>query len=418
MLAPEKERRDRLAAVRDPSEPFLRLVAGANEAPSEIHVLSPKIAAFFETAMLEGPCLAVDVDLVGRAYANLARAFDGAKVHYAVKANPEEAIIGRLVRLGSSFDCASIEEIRLCLRLGAMPSSIGYGNTIKKERDIAAAHALGVRLFAFDSEAELAKIARAAPGATVQCRLLSDGVGADWPLSRKFGCEIDMAEALMFQARDLGLDAAGVSFHVGSQQTDPSSWRPMLNDVAALFERLEARGLAPRLLNLGGGMPARHDKPVADIAEYGATVMDAARAAFASRPADHPLELMVEPGRGLVGDAGVIQAEVVLVSRKGFDEETRWVYLDIGKFSGLAETMDEAIKYRLLTSRDGEPTGSVTLAGPTCDSADVLYEKTDYRLPLGLKDGDKIWIMGAGAYTATYSSVGFNGFAPLESVCL
>ena len=418
MLAPDHGGRDRPALARDPNERFLRLVAGTNTVPAEISALSPRIAAFFETTALDGPCLVVDVDLVGQAYTDLARAFAGARVHYAVKANPEDAIIGRLVALGSAFDCASIPEIRLCLQQGAAPSSIGYGNTIKKERDIAAAHALGVRLFAFDSAGELAKIARAAPGAAVQCRLLCDGAGADWPLSRKFGCEIDMAEALMIQARALGLDAAGFSFHVGSQQTDPTSWRPVLDQVAALFARLEARGLTPRLLNLGGGMPARHDKPVAGIAEYGATVMAAVEAAFASRSADAPLELMVEPGRGLVGDAGVIQAEVVLVSRKGFDERTRWVYLDIGKFSGLAETMDEAIKYRLLTSRDGEAGGPVVLAGPTCDSADVLYEKSGYRLPLDLKDGDKVWIMAAGAYTASYSSVGFNGFSPLASVCL
>ena len=418
MLAPDQGGQNLPTPARDPNEPFLRLVPETNAVPTEIVALSPRIAEFFETTPLDGPCLAVDVDLVGQAYVDLAQAFHGARVYYAVKANPQGAILGRLVALGSAFDCASLPEIGLCLQQGAAPSSIGYGNTIKKERDIAAAYALGVRLFAFDSAAELDKIARAAPGATVQCRLLSDGAGADWPLSRKFGCEVDMAEALMLRASALGLDAAGVSFHVGSQQTDPTSWRPMLDQVAALFARLEARGLTPRLLNLGGGMPARYDRPVAGIAEYGATVMAAVKAAFASRSAEAPLELMVEPGRGLVGDAGVIQAEVVLVSRKGLDEQVRWVYLDIGKFSGLAETMGEAIKYRLLTARDGEASGPVVLAGPTCDSADVLYEKSDYRMPLGLKDGDKVWIMGAGAYTASYSSVGFNGFAPLESVCL
>ena len=418
MLAPREGGRDHSDCARDLNEPFLRLVAGTNNVPSEVSALSPRIAEFFESTSLDGPCLAVDIDRVGRAYQDLARAFGGARVHYAVKANPADALVGRLVALGSAFDCASIAEITLCLQQGAAPSSIGYGNTIKKERDIAAAHALGVRLFSFDSEAELEKIARSAPGAMVLCRVLTDGDGAEWPLSRKFGCDFEMAEALMIQAHSLGLDAAGFSFHVGSQQTNPASWGPILNKVAALFSSLEARGLNLHMLNLGGGMPARYDRPVEDIAVYGATVLEAVGTAFAARSSDRPLDLMVEPGRGLVGDAGVIQAEVVLVSRKGLDEETRWVYLDIGKFSGLAETMDEAIKYRLLTSRDGEATGPVVLAGPTCDSADVLYEKTDYRLPLGLKDGDKVWIMGTGAYTATYASVGFNGFDPLESVCL
>lgn len=418
MLAPVKGGLDRSSVIRDPNEPILRLVAGENVAPAEVASLSPRIADFFATTTLDGPCLAVDVDLIEVAYRRLAQAFAGARVHYAVKANPADAVVSRLAGVGSAFDCASIPEINLCLRQGAAASDIGYGNTIKKERDIAAAHALGVRLFAFDSEAELEKIARAAPGATVFCRLLTDGGGAEWPLSRKFGCDAAMAEALLVRADALGLDPAGVSFHVGSQQTDVESWRPVLRQVAGLFSRLEARGLSPRLINLGGGMPAHYDKPVRDIDAYGAAVMAAVREIFTARHPERPLEIMVEPGRGLVGDAGVIQAEVVLVSRKSVDEDVRWVYLDIGKFSGLAETMDEAIKYRLLTARDNEERGPVILAGPTCDSADVLYEKTRYALPLGLRDGDKVWIMGTGAYTSTYASVGFNGFAPLETVCL
>jgi ornithine decarboxylase len=418
MLAPLRGGQSPILSDRNPNEPFLRLVAGAAGVPDEVTALSPRIADFFSNADLDGPCVAVDVDLVEAAYRDLSRAFDGARVYYAVKANPADAVVGRLAGLGSSFDCASIPEITLCLAQGATPSRIGFGNTIKKERDIAAAYALGVQLFAFDSEAELEKIARVALGSTVFCRILTDGVGAEWPLSRKFGCDIAMAEDLLVRAAELGLDPAGVSFHVGSQQTILDSWRPVLKQVAGMFARLEARGLAPRLINLGGGMPTRYTKPVADIAEYGAVVMAAVREYFADRPADRPLELMVEPGRGMVGGSGVIQAEVVLVSRKSKGEDVRWVYLDIGKFSGLAETMDESIKYRILTSRDGEATGPVILAGPTCDSADVLYEKTQYQLPLGLKDGDKVWIMGTGAYTTTYSAVSFNGFAPLASVCV
>ena len=418
MLAPIEGGLDRSSVIRESNEPMLRLVTGGDVVPSEILSLSPRIAGFFEATALDSPCLVMDVDLVEAAYRGLARAFTGARVHYAVKANPADAVVSRLAGLGSAFDCASIPEIKLCLRQGAAASDIGYGNTIKKERDIAAAHALGVRLFAFDSAAELEKLARAAPGASVFCRLLTDGEGAEWPLSRKFGCDMAMAEELLVHAAAIRLDPAGVSFHVGSQQTDIQSWRPVLKQVAGLFSRLEARGLAPRLVNLGGGMPARYDKPVEEIDSYGAAVMTAVHEIFAGRPSDRPLELMVEPGRGLVGDAGVIQAEVVLVSSKSADDDVRWIYLDIGKFSGLAETMDEAIKYRLLTARAGEATGPVILAGPTCDSADVLYEKTRYALPLGLRDGDKVWIMGAGAYTATYASVGFNGFAPLETVCV
>jgi len=129
-------------------------------------------------------------------------------------------------------------------------------------------------------------------------------------------------------------------------------------------------------------------------------------------------EIIIEPGRSLVGDAGVIQSEVVLISRKGGDDDRRWVYLDVGKFNGLAETMDESIKYRIATPGRAGASGAVILAGPTCDSADILYEDTEYRLPLGLEVGDKVEILSTGAYTASYASVGFNGFSPIQTYCI
>src|SRR5579862_3580902 len=129
-------------------------------------------------------------------------------------------------------------------------------------------------------------------------------------------------------------------------------------------------------------------------------------------------EIIVEPGRSIVGDAGVIQSEVVLISKKAYDEDKRWVYLDIGKFSGLAETMDESIKYRIAAPGNDGPLGPTVIAGPTCDSADILYEKTEYQLPLDLRVGDKVEILSTGAYTSSYASVGFNGFTPIKTYCI
>jgi ornithine decarboxylase len=118
----------------------------------------------------------------------------------------------------------------------------------------------------------------------------------------------------------------------------------------------------------------------------------------------------------MVGNAGIIEAEVVLVSKKSREEdEVRWVYLDIGKFGGLAETMDESIRYPIRTPHDDDRVAPCVLAGPTCDSADVLYEKNPYMLPVSLEIGDKVLIEGTGAYTATYSAVAFNGLPPLKS---
>jgi ornithine decarboxylase len=403
----------RKGARSAPSRAPLALVRNA-ELPAERGGMPPRIARFMATAELPSPCLVVDVDLVAHNFSDLAAAIPGARVFYAVKANPAREILARLAGLGSCFDTASLGEIDLCLSLGVGAERISYGNTIKKQRDIAAAFARGVRLFAFDSAAELDKLAESAPGASVYCRVLMDGAGAEWPLSRKFGCEPEMAEALLFQAASRGLDACGISFHVGSQQTDLAAFDRALALTAGMFERLAEKGVRLRLVNLGGGFPARYRTDVPSHEAYGKAILESVARRFA---APGP-ELIIEPGRGVVGDAGVIQAEVVLVAQKGGADERRWVYLDIGKFHGLAETMDEAIKYRLLTQRDGGETSPVVLAGPTCDSADVLYEAADYRLPLDLKAGDKVWILATGAYTTTYSAVAFNGFPPLASLCI
>ncbi len=383
-------------------------------APEERGGITPKMAAFLERMEPATPCLVIDTGVVERNYLELAKGLKPAAIFYAVKANPEPEVLRALARLGANFDVASKGEIDICLELGITAERLSFGNTIKKVGDIAYAHQRGVKLFAFDSEAELMKLAEHAPGASVFCRLLVDGEGAEWPLSRKFGCSRRMAKELLLRAKALGMDAAGVSFHIGSQQTDIGQWDKVLAGIAKLYGKLEKAGLTPWLLNLGGGFPARYQRDVLGQRQYGHGVIDAVE----RQMGDRRLCLIAEPGRGLVAEAGVIEAEVVLVSTKDVGETTRWVYLDIGKFSGLAETMEEAIKYRLVTPHDGGPEGPVILAGPTCDSADVLYEKTQYSLPLALKPGDKVRILASGAYTTTYSSVAFNGFAPLKAYCL
>ena len=264
-----------------------------------------------------------------------------ARIYYAVKANPARPILDRLVGLGSFFDAASFEEVAACLAAGARPEAISYGNTIKKERDIAAAYAAGVRMFAFDSEAELRKLARSAPGAKVYCRILVPNEGAEWPLSRKFGCEMEMAKELMVLAGELGLDAFGISFHVGSQQTKTAAYEAAIARVAMLFTDLAEAGVKLRMVNLGGGYPVRYRQEVPEIDAFADAIMGAMAQHFGNALP----EIVVEPGRFIVGDAGVVSAEVVLVSRKAKDDPVRWVYLDIGRFGGLAETEGEAIKY-------------------------------------------------------------------------
>jgi len=364
-----------------------------------------------ETGQDDVPCLVVDLDVVRENFNTFAKALPDSRVFYAVKANPAPEVLRLLASLGSCFDTASVAEIEMALAAGVTPDRISYGNTIKKERDVARAYALGVRLFAVDCQAEVEKIARVAPGSKVFCRFLFNCVGAEWPLSRKFGCDPEMAVDVLEHAHRLGLEAYGVSFHVGSQQRRTQAWDEALKSAATIFRSCADRGINLSMVNLGGGFPTKYLKEVPAVKAYGRSIFRALRKHFGNRVPD----TIIEPGRGMVGNAGMIEAEVVLVSKKNERDDARWVYLDIGKFGGLAETMDESIRYPIRTPRDGDDVAPCVLAGPTCDSADVLYEKKPYDLPVSLEIGDKVLIEGTGAYTATYSAVAFNGFEPLRT---
>ncbi|MGH6946649.1 MAG: type III PLP-dependent enzyme [Kiloniellales bacterium] len=372
--------------------------------------MTEKIERFLAEQRPPTPCLVVDLDVVAENYRALEQALPDSRIFYAVKANPAPEILSLLAGLGSSFDTASVNEIKQVLTAGAGAVRISFGNTIKKQVDIATAYELGVRLYAFDSDAEVDKLAEAAPGARVFCRILTSGQGADWPLSRKFGCEPDMAERLLRKAARKGLEPCGLSFHVGSQQRDPGQWDAALATCAALFDALSAEGLELDLVNLGGGFPTRYRRDVPTAEAYGYAIRESLSRHFGNRLP----QTIVEPGRGMVGNAGVIETEVVLIAKKSVRDARRWVFLDIGKFGGLAETMDEAIQYPIDSLRGGacEP---VILAGPTCDSADVLYEQSEYLLPGDLEIGDRLRIRATGAYTTTYSAVAFNGFEPLAA---
>jgi len=371
--------------------------------------MTPKIAQFLRDREPATPCLVLDVDRVEENYNAIRAALPLAHVYYAVKANPAAPILERLVSLGSSFDAASFEEVAMCLDAGAAPARISFGNTIKKVSAIQRAFAAGVDMFAFDSREELLKLAAHAPGSRVYCRLLVENDGAEWPLSRKFGTTVATARDLMIEARSLGMDPYGLSFHVGSQQTTTGSYEAAIGKVGMLFTDLKAAGIDLRMVNLGGGYPVRYRDEIPGIDAFGNAIMRAMTEHFGNALP----EILVEPGRFLVADAGLVRAEAVLVCRKGAADPVRWVYLDIGRFGGLAETEGESIKYRIATPHDGGETGPVAIAGPTCDGADILYEKSNYRLPLALQSGDLVSIETAGAYTTTYASQRFNGFAPL-----
>ncbi|MFR9731520.1 type III PLP-dependent enzyme [Saccharopolyspora sp. MS10] len=397
----------------------LSATTGVTDRPSDGDVAgtaarsADRVRAHLDAARPGTPCLVLDLAAVRERYAELRTALPDARICYAVKANPQPEVVAALAALGSSFDVASPGEIDLCLAQGADPGAISYGNTIKKRADIARAHALGVRLFATDSESDLTAIAEEAPGAQVFCRVLVDNTGSRTPFGRKFGCPPETAVRLLHRAAELGLDPFGVSFHIGSQQHDTAAWEHGIRAAGEVFRGLAELGVDARMVNLGGGLPAHYTDAAPPLADYARSIERALDREFGAR---RP-ELLVEPGRRLVGDAGVLRGEVVLVTEET-GSDRRWVYLDVGRYNGLAETEGEAITYRLRTSRDGDPTGPVVLAGPTCDGDDVIYQRTRYELPLTLRPGDAVDLLSAGAYTASYASVGFNGFPPLPTYCI
>ncbi|WP_339899404.1 type III PLP-dependent enzyme [uncultured Gilvimarinus sp.] len=363
----------------------------------------------------ETPFVAIDLPTIANAYDELVGEFSYADVYYAVKANPAVDILTLLRDRGANFDIASRYELDKVMALDVPAERISYGNTIKKAKDVRYFYERGVRLFATDSETDLESIAREAPGSKVYVRVLTEGtLTADWPLSRKFGCETEMAMELLIQARELGLEPYGVSFHVGSQQREIGAWDAALAKVKVIFDRLrDEQDIVLQMINMGGGFPANYISRTNDLATYAEEITRFLQEDFGS---EFP-RIIIEPGRSLIANAGVMVSEVVLISRKSRTALSRWVFVDVGKFSGLIETLDESIKYPVYTEKTGEQEGCV-LAGPTCDSADIMYEHFKYPLPLSLTEGDRLYWLSTGAYTTSYSAVEFNGFPPLAEYCI
>lgn len=358
------------------------------------------------------PFLLINLNKIEKNYIDLKTQMPFAKIYYAVKANPHKEVIKALAAQGSCFDFATIFELDQLLELNISPEKISYGNTIKKEEDIAYAYKKGVRLFATDSESDLNKICRQAPGSKVFFRLLTDGSGADWPLSRKFGAHPDMIFRLALKCRKMDLIPYGLSFHVGSQQRDIGQWDNAIAQCKYLFDSLEDANISLKMINLGGGLPSDYLQPTNNIEIYAKEILRFLKEDFG----DNLPEILIEPGRSIVGDAGTIVSEIIMISQKSTSNHYSWVYLDVGKFGGLIETINEAIKYPIFTEYEKNPENlkEVILAGPTCDSMDIMYEDFRYRFDKNIKEGDRIYILTAGAYTASYSSIEFNGIPPLK----
>jgi ornithine decarboxylase len=367
----------------------------------------PEVSLDFEIAReaahrkYQRPFLILDTAIVREKARRFRAAMPRVRPHYAVKANPDPRIVKALMQEGCGFEIASGAELELLVSLFVHPKDICYANPVKSRTAIAAAATLGVNHLVIDSVDELRRVHEIHAGAKMCLRIATPNIGSDWPLSGKFGAGASEAREIVAAAAKLGVDLAGVTFHVGSQCRNPENWRIGIEKARMLFDAMRKAGLKPRLLDIGGGFPVRHVRPIPAIEVIGAVVNEALKA--------FPPEVQViaEPGRYLVSDAGYFVCRVLGTTMRG---GKRWMHWDAGLFGGIVEASG-GLKYKIRTERSG-PDMPWHVAGPTSDSLDVVLR--DEPLPSDVQEGDFVYLRNAGAYTTVYASE-FNGF-PLPEI--
>jgi ornithine decarboxylase len=350
------------------------------------------------------PLLLLDPEVIRRKVRRFRAAMPGVALHYAAKANPHREVLRTMIAERVGFEVASLGELETLLALGVPAHEVHFNNPIKPPDHVAAAARAGVISYIVDSVEELRKVAGITRDAHLCLRIETENVGSDWPLTGKFGATMLEVEEILQAASALKADVAGVAFHVGSQCRNLDNWHIGIENAKLVFEMMLARGFKPRLLNIGGGFPVKHRKPIPTIEKIGATV----KHALAELPVT--VRVMAEPGRFLVSDcAWLIMRVIGTAVRRG----TRWIYLDAGVYHGMMEALG-GIEYDIRTDRHDSEI-PCTVAGPTCDSTDVVVR--DKLLPEDLQVGDYVYIPNAGAYTTAYATQ-FNGFPVPETVIM
>lgn len=344
----------------------------------------------------ETPFLAIDKNKVQRKFRQFTEAMPNAKVFYAVKTNSNKRIVNILHDAGSGFEISSKDELDLLLNCGVPGKKIISSNPLKNIPFIQAAHGAGVKYFAFDSENEIAKLAEHAPGSNIYIRLSVSNEGSQWPLSRKFGVETEIAADLLINAARHNLVPCGITFHVGSQCIDVNSWGNAIKKSRLVWEMVKAQGIELKMLNIGGGFPVEYVDFIPSVNQIATAVNKSLKTEF-----PNGIDIFTEPGRTFVGEAGILVSTVIAKAKRNGEN---WLYLDVGVFNGLMESIG-GIEYSMYPEKTG-PLQKWVVAGPSCDSMDVI--SNEIRLPEP-EVGDKIYIASAGAYTTAYASR-FNGF--------
>jgi ornithine decarboxylase len=358
-----------------------------------------------DLSKLETPFLIIDKRIIKRKYKEIKESVAGAKVFYAMKANSHPEVLKYLHGLGAGFEVASTNEMKELLKIGVSPKDIITSNTLKIPSFIKAAHEAGVAYYAYDCEMEIDKLSELAPGAKVSLRIVVDNTGSEWPLTNKFGADPSRALDLLKYAKNSRVTPVGITFHVGSQCLNAMNWGNALMTTAEIFSLAGKVGIELKVINLGGGIPVKHVKKTPKLAEIKYQIEKVFKDAFSDRP---DLELMIEPGRALIGDSANLVTSVIAKAERGNEN---WLYLDVGVFNGLMETI-EGFGYELVSEKeisgfaDKMEMIPYTIAGPSCDSVDTMFK--EYKLPKELTLGDRIYIKNTGAYTLSYAS-NFNG---------
>lgn len=350
------------------------------------------------------PYLLIDTETVRQNISALSKHIENSRVFYAVKANPDKAVLAFLNGLGTGFEIASEGELNILASLGVEPERIITSNPLKTFRFLEHATAYGIAYFAFDSTLEADKLARYAPNCNVYVRLAVPNEGSEWPLSKKFGVEPDDALELLVYAKEKGLNPVGITFHVGSQCNNVYNWNTAIDKARGLWDLTEQKGISLRILNIGGGYPVTYTKKVVDIETIEKKINELIRQKF-----PNGTEVFIEPGRAVVGDAGIFVATVIGKARRGGEN---WLHIDVGVFNGLMESIG-GIKYTYKVGSRNEPK-KWTIAGPSCDSFDVIDR--DVMLPEP-EIGNRILILSSGAYTVSYASE-FNGFSIPKTILI
>ncbi len=351
------------------------------------------------------PSLLMDLDGIKGRYVQIKYHFPEANVYYAVKANDHLDILRALAEVGSGFEVASIDELSKVLSLGVPPERIISSNPVKPPDFIDFAYSRGIKKFAIDSFAEVDKIVKIAPRARVYVRITVPNEGSEWPLLRKFGVDKDTAVSILEYAKEKGLVPIGLTFHVGSQCNNLRNWFIGVKTASEIWERAKRMGIKMLVLNMGGGIPVRYMHEALRIEDIAYYVKGLLRKYFPTPP--H--ELQIEPGRGIVGDQGLMVVSVIGKAKRG---EENWIYIDTGVFNGLAEALG-GIRYPMYLEREGELKEWV-VGGISCDSMDVIARKVYLPEP---EVGDRMYLLSAGAYTTVYGAK-FNGFPPPEIITL